>query len=250
MLPLHHDPQCTFRFADDRIIPRFHLEGIEAGRQVSVFRIDLASNERRELLATAVVGEGGWVDLREPITVRAGDTFIAVPGLPTLIRPETTVDLEAVRNVNRRAFAQQAEANLVDALRDGGHVRVSLVAEYEGQVVGHILFSDLLIITPTGPFPVLALAPLAVLPELQRQGIGSALVQAGLEACRTLEHRAVVVLGHPSYYPRFGFSSGLARRLEAPFSGEAFMALELQPGALAGVTGRVQYPPPFAEVEE
>jgi hypothetical protein len=79
MLPLYHDPQFTFRFADDRIIPRFHLEGVESGRRVSVFQIDPGTGECLGLLATATVGEGGWVDLMEPITVRAGETFIAVP---------------------------------------------------------------------------------------------------------------------------------------------------------------------------
>ena len=79
MLPLYHDTHFTFRFADDRIIPRFHLEGMDAGRRVSVFKIDPATEERLGLLMTARVGEGGWVDLPEPITVRAGDAFITVP---------------------------------------------------------------------------------------------------------------------------------------------------------------------------
>jgi hypothetical protein len=79
MIPLHHDPYFTFRFADDRIIPRFHLEDVEAGRRVQVFMIDPGTGERLGLLATATVGEGGWVDLTEPIIVRAGEAFIAVP---------------------------------------------------------------------------------------------------------------------------------------------------------------------------
>ena len=79
MLPLYHDSCFTFWFADDRIIPRFHLEGVEAGRRVSVFRIDPGTGERLGLLATAAVGEGGWVDLTEAIIVQAGDAFIAVP---------------------------------------------------------------------------------------------------------------------------------------------------------------------------
>ncbi len=78
MLPLYHDPHFTFRFADDRIIPRFHLEGVEAGRRVEVFKIDPSTGERLGLLATATVGECGWVDLLEPIIVRAGEAFIAV----------------------------------------------------------------------------------------------------------------------------------------------------------------------------
>ena len=79
MLPLHHDPHFTFRFADDRIIPRFHLEGVEAERPVTVYQIDPDSGERLGLLMTARVGEGGWVDLSDPIIVRAGEAFIAVP---------------------------------------------------------------------------------------------------------------------------------------------------------------------------
>ena len=79
MLPLHHDPHYTFRFADDRIIPRFHLEGVGAGRRVDVFRIDPATGVRLGLLTTGVAGDGGWVDVVEPIIVRAGDAFIAVP---------------------------------------------------------------------------------------------------------------------------------------------------------------------------
>ena len=79
VLPLYHDPHLTFRFADDRIIPRFHLEGVEAGRRVAVYQIDPGSGERLGLLATAGVGDGGWVDLPEPIIVRAGEAFIAVP---------------------------------------------------------------------------------------------------------------------------------------------------------------------------
>jgi len=79
MIPLHHESHFTFRFADDRIIPRFHLEGIEAGNPVSVFRIDGKTGEWLGLLSTAIAGEDGWVDLPEPIIVRAGDAFIAVP---------------------------------------------------------------------------------------------------------------------------------------------------------------------------
>jgi hypothetical protein len=79
MTPLHEDPWFTFRFAEDRIIPRFHLEGVSAGQRVSVFKVDPGTGERMGLLATATVGKGGWVDLPEPIIVRAGVVFIAVP---------------------------------------------------------------------------------------------------------------------------------------------------------------------------
>jgi hypothetical protein len=87
MLPLYHDPHFTFRFTDDRIIPRFHLEGVEAGRRVEVVKIDPGTGERLGLLTTATVGEGGWVDLREPIIVRAGEAFIAVPGQSSATPP-------------------------------------------------------------------------------------------------------------------------------------------------------------------
>jgi putative acetyltransferase len=91
---------------------------------------------------------------------------------------------------------------------------------------------------------------MAVLPDFQRRGIGSKLVEAGLEACRKQGHKIVVVLGHPDFYPRFGFSAELAQPLKSPFGGgEAWMAMELVPGALEGVVGRVEYPPPFGSIE-
>jgi putative acetyltransferase len=161
------------------------------------------------------------------------------------VRPERVGDVEAIREVHRLAFGGDEESRLVDALRAGGHVRLSLVAEDEGQLVGHILFSDLPILTPAGSVPALALAPLAVVPTRQRQGIGSLLIRECLRNCAEQGHRIVVVLGHRDYYPRFGFSAALARPLKAPFSGESFMALELVRGALDGVAGEVRYAPPF-----
>jgi putative acetyltransferase len=166
--------------------------------------------------------------------------------MSVLIRPETAADRDAIGHVNRLAFGQDEEAELVDALREGGFAQLSLVAELGGQVVGHILFSDLPILTDAGTVAALALAPMAVLPAFQKQGIGSALVRKGLEESRQQGHKIVVVVGHPRFYPRFGFSSKLAEPLASPFSGkESFMAVELVPEALAGVRGRVQYPPPF-----
>jgi len=163
-----------------------------------------------------------------------------------VIRPETGQDQEAIWSVNQAAFEGDAEANLVDALRDGGFAEVSLVAEVDEEIVGHILFSRLFIATKVGKVDALSLAPMAVLPSHQRQGIGSRLVETGLEACRESGHRIVAVLGHPEFYPRFGFSAERARRLESPFGGgEAWMALELTPGVLASVEGRVEYSSPF-----
>jgi putative acetyltransferase len=243
MRPLFQDPYFTFRFAEDRSIPRFHLEDVEIGCHVSVIKINPATGERQGLLTFATAGEEGWVDLPQPIIVRAGEAFIAVP---ILIREEAKRDYEAVRQVNRLAFGQEEEGQLVDALRAGHFARISLVAETDKRVVGHILFSDLAIITANGTVAALALAPMAVLPDFQRFGIGSALVRCGLEICKERGHRIVVVLGHPDFYPRFGFSAKLAESLESPFGGgPAFMAIELAPGAMNGVAGKVAYAEPF-----
>jgi putative acetyltransferase len=162
-----------------------------------------------------------------------------------LCRGEREQDREAIYRVHSLAFGQEEEARLVNALRDEGHARIGIVAEMAGEVVGHILFSRLPIVTADGVVESLALAPLAVLPEHQRHGIGSELVRQGLAACRSRGHRIVVVLGHTGFYPRFGFSSRLAESLANPFGRESFMAAELVPGALAGVVGRVEYPRPF-----
>ncbi len=142
-----------------------------------------------------------------------------------------------------------SEANLVDALREQAHPVVSLVAEAAGEVVGHIMLSPVSL----GGHPelrVMGLAPMAVAPAHQRKGIGSALVRAGLEQCRQLGFGAVVVLGHPSYYPRFGFLPaarfGIGSEFEAPE--EAFMLVELQPGYLADVTGTVQFHAAFKDL--
>jgi putative acetyltransferase len=164
-----------------------------------------------------------------------------------VIRSETPDDFEAIRQVNRAAFGGEDEATLIEQLRDGGHVIVSLVAIQNGSVAGHILMSRLPIRTAANEIVnACALAPLAVLPEFQRRGIGATLVQTALEACRAAGERIVVVLGHSDYYPKFGFSADLGRQLEGPYSGESWMALELVPGALAGFSGTVEYPEPFS----
>ena len=168
----------------------------------------------------------------------------------SLIRPESNDDQQAIWRVNQSAFGVDDEANLIDHLRDGGFVDVSLVAEVNGKIVGHILFSRVSILADTGPINATSLAPMAVLPSHQRQGIGTKLVEAGLEVCRERGHKIVVVLGHPEFYPRFGFSTELAQRLESPFGGgKAWMAKELEAGALDGIAGSVRYPPPFGAFE-
>ena len=165
------------------------------------------------------------------------------------IRAESIADQPAIREVNRLAFGRDAEARLVDELRDEGFARLSLVAEDDDRVIGHLLFSALAINGDVDTIEALALAPVAVVPDRQRQGIGAALIRAGLERCRELGHRIVVVLGDPAWYPRFGFSADLALPLTCSYSGPALMALELIPEVLNGVRGELQYPPPFARVQ-
>lgn len=157
--------------------------------------------------------------------------------------PRDTDDRAGIRAVNIAAFGRPDEADLVDGLREEEHALISLVAELEGRIVGHILFSRMWINTSGGLVSAVALAPVAVLPDCQRQGIGSRLIQQGLELLRDRGERIVIVAGHPGYYPRFGFSSDWL--LESPFPREAFLAMELCPGALDGVQGRVVYPPVF-----
>src|SRR5580693_1298370 len=162
-----------------------------------------------------------------------------------VIRRENPRERGAVRSLNEVAFGRPDEADLIDRLRTEGAVLSSFVAECEKRIVGHILFSRMLIETGSRPMSAVALAPLAVLPEHQRRGVGGQLVRHGLDWLRERGEQVVIVLGHPAYYPRFGFSSDRARSLAGPFPAEALMALELLPGALDGVRGRVRYPDAF-----
>lgn len=148
-----------------------------------------------------------------------------------MIRPATAADHDSIHAVETAAFGRPDEADLVDALRADGDALIELVAEEAGAIVGHILFSPLA--TNTGA-RFAALAPVAVLPGRQKDGLGGALILAGLDACEARGVDAVILLGHPDYYPRFGFSAEAARHVRGPFSGPAFMGLALTPGALDG----------------
>ncbi len=161
------------------------------------------------------------------------------------IRDEIDADHGHIRVLNRAAFGGDYEAGVIDRLRTEELVRVSLVAVEADEIVGHILFSALPVTMDGWSVRAAALAPLAVAPGRQRQGIGSALVRAGLDAVTAQGFEAVFVLGHPAYYPRFGFSAAAASKLASPYAGEAFMALELIPDALRGTAGSVTYPDAF-----
>jgi putative acetyltransferase len=165
-----------------------------------------------------------------------------------IVRGENTENAEersVIHSINEAAFGRLDEADLVDRLRTEGVVLASLVAEMPEKIVGHILFSRMSIETAGGSVWAVALAPMAVLPEHQRQGIGGRLILHGLNLLRERGERIVIVVGHPEYYPRFGFSSEKALSLESPFPRDAFMAMGLSPGALDGVRGKVRYPAAF-----
>jgi putative acetyltransferase len=167
------------------------------------------------------------------------------------IRAEQEADRAAIARLNREAFGRPDEADLVDALRAVAKPYLSLVAcRGGGPVVGHILFTPVFVEggDPSGSW--LGLAPMAVTPALQRAGIGSALVRSGVQACRASGAEVVVVLGHPGFYPRFGFEPARARGLlyQSEEFAPAFFVQELRPGALASQRGRVRYLPPFDAV--
>ena len=166
----------------------------------------------------------------------------------TTVRLEETADVERIRRLNEQAFETPAEAGLVDLLRSRGKLVVSLVAEDGDRVVGHIAFSRVSI-TTTPKLRGVGLGPMAVDPGSQRQGIGSMLVRAGLDRCRDMGYDYAVVLGHPEYYPRFGFvpasQHGITCTWEVPEG--VFMALELRPQGLAGSSGLAMYETEFNE---
>ncbi len=165
-----------------------------------------------------------------------------------LIRPEQPSDHQAIFALNASAFDSLSEARLVDCLREQCDKFISLVAEKEGDIVGNIVFSPVTLASDPSSI-IFGLGPMAVAPPHQRQSIGTALVRAGLEHCRALGAEAVVVLGHPAYYPRFGFvpASGFGIDSDYPSSDEAFMAAELQVGALGNKSGRVKYHRAFSD---
>ena len=163
------------------------------------------------------------------------------------VRFEQPDDAAGIRETNEQAFGTPLEASLVDALRSAEDY-LSLVATIDEQVVGHILFTPVTLEPPVD-LGIAGLAPMAVRPEHQRSGVGGQLIRTGLDACRASGYAAVVVLGHPEYYPRFGFvpAHTFGLTCEFPSPPEAFMAIELQAEALSGVGGLVRYLPQFAD---
>ncbi len=166
------------------------------------------------------------------------------------IRPEEPGDIAAVHEINEKAFGQPAEAHLVDSIRDACPDAVSLVAVRDAGIVGHIFFTPVTIADDEQEITGMGLAPMAVLPDYQRQGIGSRLIEAGLEILRQRNCPFVIVLGHPEYYPRFGFVPAARHGLMCPWENvpdEAFMVLVLDEATMSGVSGVVKYRAEFGE---
>lgn len=175
-----------------------------------------------------------------------------MPDVPA-IRPARAEDAEAIDAVIRAAFAatgygHQGEAELVRMLEADGDALVSLVAESAGDVMGHVLFSRMAVEVDGARLPAAGLAPVSVAPASQRQGVGDALIRAGLEALRAQGVTISFVLGHESYYPRFGYSPGLAARFASPFAGPHFMAMMLDSDAAWPLGGRADYAPAFGRM--
>ena len=162
------------------------------------------------------------------------------------LREEENGDVDAITAVHRAAFESTAEANLVLELQVEGLALASHVALEGDKIVAHALYSRMHVDTVDGPVAVVALGPIAVVPERQRQGLGGAVIRAGLAAIRAREERLILVLGHPTYYPRFGFDAAVGKRISAPWSGPPWMGMDLRGDP---ITGSARYPEPWSRVE-
>ncbi|WP_065750767.1 GNAT family N-acetyltransferase [Bradyrhizobium paxllaeri] len=160
-----------------------------------------------------------------------------------IVRSETPEDIAAIRIVQEVAFGQPAEAQLVDDLCAAGDAVFSLVAVDHGTVVGHVLFSRM-----TAPFPALALAPVAVLPEYRRTGFASRLIRQGIARSEADGWRGIFVLGDPVFYRRFGFDAGKASGFISPYAGPHLMVMPLGGNELPADRGVIEHAPAFAKL--
>ena len=159
------------------------------------------------------------------------------------VRDESPGDWKAIYQVISSTFGRLSEAELVGALREAGDSIVSLVADDDGQIIGHVLLSKM-----DAPFSALALAPVSVIPPRQRSGIGSALIKRAVSKARDEGWAAIFVLGNPNYYKRFGFDQEAAAGFTSPYAGRHFMVLKLSP-SLPATTGVLRHAPAFAALD-
>jgi len=167
------------------------------------------------------------------------------------IRPEKIEDIAKIYEINLLAFNQPNEAELVNNLRNKKKMLLSLVAESDKKIFGHILFTPLRIVPKNSKIKGAGLAPMAVLPNFQNRGIGSMLINEGLKKLKLMLYDFVVVLGHPNYYPRFGFLSASSFGIKCPYAGvpdEAFMIKELKENVVHNLSGELKYIKEFDEV--
>ena len=166
------------------------------------------------------------------------------------IRAEKKADIDGIWQINAEAFETKEEADLVNALRDSGVSYISLVYEKNNELVGHILFTPVELVGDTSDLKLMGLAPMAVSPKLQNKGIGSSLIKAGIQQCINDGYDAIIVLGHPDYYPKFGFvpsvKYGIKTEYEVPE--DVFMVLEVKENSLKGKKGTIKYHEAFGSV--
>jgi putative acetyltransferase len=180
--------------------------------------------------------------------------YRALPGIadhePMIIREEQAADIDAIWQLNSLAFETETEARLVNALRESSCAYLSLVAQADNEIIGHILFTPVELRNGENRLKIMGLAPMAVLPGKQNKGVGSKLVKSGLQQCRSQGYDAVVVLGHAGYYPRFGFKPSVNFGIKSEYDvlEDVFMVLELKPGVLKGHHGIIKYQPAFNSV--
>ena len=169
-----------------------------------------------------------------------------------ILRRETPDDFMQVARLLEMAFCRKNEAALVEKLRHNKKYNpvLSLVADYDGYVMGHILFFPIMIRSEASETESLALAPLAVSPEFQKMGVGGRLIQHGMKTAMEIGYGSAIVLGHPKYYSRFGFVPAITWNIKAPFEvpDDALMAIEFEEGALEKAAGIVEYPQEFSEL--
>ena len=170
----------------------------------------------------------------------------------TTIRKEEEKDHKQIYEVNKLAFQQENESKLIEKIRKSENFipELSIVAEIDNRIVGHILFSKIKIIGDSD-YESLALAPMAVIPEFQKRGIGSELIKKGIDKAKELGFDSIIVLGHKEYYPKFGFQRASKWNIKCPFEvpDDVFMAIELTEKAFEGKAGTVEYPDEFNEAE-